>query len=118
MKNYLLKITSLSILCFGLLTSCSSDDDSDSAEILENTSEEILEDTSEVNLTNCYTCPSFTLQQTTASNPDPVITTTPAGTICEGDDGKAYIDGELNDLNQSFDEYLRIRQMSKPCTKN
>ena len=120
MKNYLLKIASVSFLCFSLLTSCSDDDDSteETEEITEETPEEMLEGTSEVNLTNCYSCPSFSVVQETASNPEPVTINEPAVTVCEGDDGKAYINGELNDLNQSFEEYLRIRQMSSRCSAN
>ena len=126
MKNYyLLKIACVSMLTFGLLTSCSDDDsetmgnedDTDTESSISDNDMPVTAADNNIELSNCYSCPSFSLEQTTASNPEPIIINVPAGTVCEGDDGKAYIDGVLNELNQSYDEYLRIRQMSTRCSK-
>jgi len=111
MKNYLLKITSLSILCFGLLISCSSDDD-ESEENIEGTSGETTQ-----TFTDCVECPASSLIAVIESNDNvPVMSTTPAATVCRGEDGKAYLDGELNEDNEDYETYLNIRQRTLPCS--
>ena len=105
MKNYLLKIASLSVLSIGLLLSaCSDSDDNDN-----NAEETLLTD-------ECLLCPFYSLKQTTASNPEPVIISEPEGTVCKGTDGKAYIDGVINEADSSYEDYLELRQSRLPCT--
>ena len=120
MKNYLLKITSLSILCFSLLASCSSDDDENEEMDATETSEENLEDTSQEatqTFTDCVACPASSLTAVIESNDNvPVTSATPAATVCRGEDGKAYLDGVLNEDNADYESYLNIRQRTLPCS--
>jgi len=104
MKNYLLKIASVSFLCFSLLTSCSDDDSSEEVEDVTQT------------FTDCVECPASSLTSVIESNDNvPITTATAAATVCRGEDGKAYLDGELNEDNADYEIYLSVRQMTLPC---
>ena len=139
MKNHLLKITSLTILSCGLmLTACSeSDNDTENTnnnEIVEEEAivdEKIIDEPAEetpptdtenpndstVMLTDiCMFCPAYSIQQSSVSNPVAITISEPDGTICKGEDGKAYIDGVLNENNLSYEDYLQVRQMILRCS--
>lgn len=132
MKNHLLKIASLIILSCGLmLTACSeSDNNNDNEEeVTEEVSQEIPEEEipeeetleketpEEIVLTDiCMFCPAYSIEQSSASNPVAVTISEPDGTICKGEDGKAYIDGVLNENNLSYEDYLQVRQMILRCS--
>lgn len=125
MKNHLLKIISLSVLCLSLLsTSCSENDNNNSSEeeVTEETSQETPEDETpeneiEIVLTDvCMFCPTYQIEQSSESNPVPVIITEPDATVCKGEDGKAYLDGVLNEDSLSYEKYLEIRQMILRCS--
>jgi len=120
MKNYLLKIAGVSFLCFSLLTSCSDDDSSEEVEdAIEETSEDAIDGTSEdvtQTFTDCVECPASSLTSVIESNDNvPITTATTAATVCRGEDGKAYLDGELNEDNADYETYLSVRQMTLPC---
>jgi len=129
MKNYL-----LTLAIFGLITttfSCSEsekdidptdeiednnnskdDNDVDGGDNSDNDSGN--DDQSELVLTDCLVCPGYTLEQTTASGNNVTITVE-AADVCKGENGKAYLDGILNEDFETYELYLQNRQMFARC---
>lgn len=104
-----------------MLIACSeSDNDTENEEeVNEEISQEIPEEETPegIVLTDiCMFCPAYSIEQSSASNPVVVTISEPDGTICKGEDGKAYIDGVLNENDLSYEDYLQVRQMILRCS--
>lgn len=106
MKNYLLKITFIGTLCFGLFsTSCSDDDEK--AEIVDIPT-----------VSTCLSCPELIIDQTNSSGSETF--TYPAGTVCKGIDGKAYYENgdPVDELGQTFEDHIDfLGTYARVCTE-
>ena len=135
MKNYLLKITCLGTLCFGLMiTSCSDDDSEDPTidqEQIDSNSDspndegQVDDDgssgdggTTTALTSECLFCQGFTFSQNNSSGNITVVYL--EGNVCKGEDGKAYYEdgAPVDELGQTYEDHIAfLGRQARTCSE-